>query len=47
MSVHVISALKNADSLLQEVMKAVDTNSDGNISYSGTWNLSGIVDRDS
>lgn len=34
-------ALKNADSLLQDVMKAVDANQDGHISYSGmfhsTW----------
>ena len=29
-------ALKNADSFLQEVMKAVDTDRDGHISYSGT-----------
>ena len=28
-------ALKNADSLLQDVMKAVDTNQDGRIDYSG------------
>lgn len=28
-------ALKNADSLLQDVMKAVDTNDDGRITYSG------------
>ena len=29
------SALKDADSLLQEVLKAVDTNGDGHIDYSG------------
>ncbi len=29
-------ALKNADSLLQDVLKAVDTNKDGHISFSGT-----------
>lgn len=28
-------ALKNADTLLQDVMKAVDTNGDGHIQYSG------------
>lgn len=28
-------ALKNADSLLQDVMKAVDTDGDGHIQYSG------------
>lgn len=31
-------ALKNADSLLQDVMKAVDTNQDGRIDYSGAFN---------
>lgn len=31
----VTTALKNADSLLQDVMKAVDTNRDGRIDYSG------------
>ena len=31
----VVTALKNADSLLQDVMKAVDTNRDGSIDYSG------------
>ena len=30
-------ALKNADSLLQDVMKAVDTNQDGTIDYSGVF----------
>ena len=30
-------ALKNADSLLQDVMKAVDTNQDGRIDYSGAF----------
>lgn len=30
-----IIALKNADSLLEDVMKAVDTNGDGDIQYSG------------
>lgn len=30
-----IIALQNADSLLQDVMKVVDTNGDGNIQYSG------------
>lgn len=30
-------ALKNADSLLQDVMKAVDTNQDGCIDYSGAF----------
>lgn len=34
----VIIALKNADSLLQDVMKAVDTNQDGRIDYSGAFN---------
>lgn len=29
-------ALKNADSLLKDVLKAVDTNGDGHIEYSGT-----------
>lgn len=29
------TALQNADSLLQDVMKVVDTNRDGNIQYSG------------
>ena len=32
----IITALKNADSFLRDVMKAVDTNGDGNIQYSGT-----------
>ena len=31
-----LQALKNADSLLQDVLKAVDTNGDGHIEYSGT-----------
>lgn len=31
----VVTALKNADSLLQDVMKAVDKNRDGSIDYSG------------
>ncbi len=31
----VVPALKNADSLLQDVMNAVDTNRDGRIDYSG------------
>ncbi len=31
-----MSALKNADSLLQDVMKAVDINSDGHIDFLGT-----------
>lgn len=30
-------ALKKADSLLQDVLKAVDTNRDGHISYSGAF----------
>ena len=30
-------ALKNADSLLQDVMKALDTNRDGQIDYSGAF----------
>lgn len=30
-------ALKNAESLLQDVMKAVDTNQDGGIDYSGAF----------
>ena len=30
-------ALKNADTLLQDVMKAVDTNRDGRIDYSGAF----------
>lgn len=30
-------ALKNADSLLHDVMKAVDTNEDGRIDYSGAF----------
>ena len=30
-------ALKNADSLLQDVMNAVDTNRDGRIDYSGAF----------
>ena len=30
------AALKNADTLLQDVLKAVDTNGDGKIQYSGT-----------
>lgn len=33
----VSTALKNADSLLQDVMKAVDTNRDGRIDYSGAF----------
>ena len=32
------TALKNADSLLRDVMKAVDTNRDGSIDYSGAFN---------
>lgn len=32
-----IKALKNADSFLTDVMKAVDTNGDGNIQYSGNY----------
>lgn len=39
MKVHKFSnnfiALKNADSLLHDVMKAVDTDGDGHIQYSG------------
>ena len=31
----ILLALKNADSLLQDVMKAVDANGDGHISFSG------------
>ena len=38
-----VSALKNADSLLQEVLKAVDTNGDGHIDYSGTSKPLGLV----
>ena len=34
----VTTALKNADSLLQDVMNAVDTNRDGRIDYSGAFN---------
>lgn len=30
-------ALKNADQLLNEVMKAVDTDADGRITYKGGW----------
>lgn len=30
-------ALKNAETLLQDVMKAVDTNHDGRIDYSGAF----------
>jgi len=30
-------ALKNADSLLQDVLKAADTNGDGRIQYSGAF----------
>lgn len=33
----VSTALKNADSLLQDVMNAVDTNRDGRIDYSGAF----------
>lgn len=29
------TALKNADALLQDVLKAVDTNKDGRIQYNG------------
>jgi solute carrier family 25 phosphate transporter 23/24/25/41 len=31
------AALKNADQLLNEVMKAVDTDADGRITYKGGW----------
>jgi len=31
------TALKNADSLLRDVLKAVDTNRDGHIQYSGAF----------
>ena len=39
----VTKALKNADSLLQDVMKAVDTNRDGRIDYSGAFKENTIV----
>lgn len=42
----VITALKNADSLLQDVMKAVDTNRDGRIDYSGAFNEDPVVTDD-
>jgi hypothetical protein len=35
MEANTTQALKNADSFLRDVMKAVDTNGDGNIQYSG------------
>ena len=38
-------ALKNADSLLQDVMKAVDTNQDGRIDYSGAFQGKAYVTR--
>lgn len=42
----VITALKNADSLLQDVMNAVDTNRDGCIDYSGAFNEDLLVTDD-
>ena len=36
-------ALKNADSLLQDVLKAVDTNGDGHIQYGGMFILVRLV----
>lgn len=35
-------ALKNADNLLNEVIKAVDTNNDGRIEYSGAPRILGF-----
>lgn len=37
------AALKNADSLLQDVMNAVDTNRDGRIDYSGAFREKGRI----